>query len=284
MLPNILAICLFFLTPILYASTNSSPLPSFETSWLESTAGTGVGSLLMDESTILNPAPLAFFNISSLYFQKTKNKGVSSANQTAFIVSDTGKGVPASLSYIATEKDESNKREQYSVSFAYPVKKRSSFGVGYRLTKERIASGEYRGKHRNKQVVLGIIHVPAPSFSFGLVLVDPFKKNNDHSRGTLGLQYVYDSFFSLLFDVESHLTSDFSDSMTYKSAIQLKIMSDLFFRMGAFQNNKTNQKGMGAGMGWIQPRLSLNLGLKNTRLPSSLEKNVKTSFSLSYRF
>ena len=280
MLPKTLIICLFFLAQSLHASTSPPSLPPFETSWLESTAGTGAGSLLLEESTILNPAPLAFFNTSSLYFQKTKNKGPYSAGQTAFIISDTGKGIPASVSYISTEKNDSNKREQYSLSFAYPMKKRSAFGIGYRLIKSRTA----QSKHQHKQIVTGFTHVPSPSFSLGLILINPFKKNDDHSRALVGLQYVHDNFFSLLFDIESHFTSNFSDSMTYRTALQLKIMSGFFFRIGAFQNNKTNQKGMGTGIGWIQPRLSLNLGLKNTHFPPSSEKNVKTSFSVSYRF
>ena len=285
MLPKILFICLFFLSSGLTASKNAVPLPRFETSWLESTAGAGVGSLLLDESTILNPAPLAFFNLSSLYFQKTKNKGFSSSGQTAVIISDTGKGIPASLSYITTEKDNRNQRKKYSLSLAYPIKKRSSFGIGYRIVKEEgVSPNGHHNKRQYNQIVLGLTHVPAPSFSFGLVLINPFKKNDEHSQMTVGFQYVYENFFSLLFDIESHLSSNFSDSIIYKSALQLKIMSDLFFRIGAFQDNKTSQTGMGAGMGWIQPRLSINLGLKNTRSPSSPEKNIKTSFSVSYRF
>ena len=285
MLPKTLILCLFFLPLRSDASRNPLPFPSFETSWMESTAGTGVGSLLLDESTILNPAPLAFFNLSSLYFQKTKSKGSSASDQTAFMVSDTGKGVPTSISYIATKKNEFNQRKKYSISFAYPVKKRSSLGIGYRIIKEKSTDPNGRhDKHQYKQTILGLTHVPDPAFSFGLVLINPFKKNDEHSRVTIGIQYVYENFFSLLFDIESHLSSNFSDSMTYKSALQLKIMSDLFFRIGAFKNNKIDQKGMGTGIGWIQPRLSLNLGLKNTHLPSSSQKNVKTSFSVSYRF
>ena len=285
MLPKILLICLLFLSSGAFASNDSETLPPFETSWLESTAGAGVGSLLLEESTILNPAPLAFFNLSSLYFQKTKSKGLSPSGQTAFIISDTGRGIPTSISYIATEKGDDSQRKKYSISFAYPIKKRSSFGVGYRLIKEKNISPDGRhNKHQHNNIVMGLTHVPSPSFSFGLILVNPFKKNDEYSQITVGLQYVYENFFSLLFDVESHLSSDFSDSMIYKSALQLKIMSDLFFRIGAFQNNKTNQKGMGTGIGWIQPRLSLNLGLKNTHSPTFPQKNVKTSFSVSYRF
>ena len=285
MLPKALIICLFFLLPSNGASNDSSSLPPFETSWLESTAGAGAGSLLLDESTILNPAPLAFFNLSSLYFQKTKSKGFAPSGQTAFIVSDTGKGVPASISYIATEKDDFNQRKRYSLSLAYPIKKRSSFGMGYRLIKEKsISSDGTHYKNQYKQIVLGLTHVPDPSFSFGLVLVNPFKKHDKYSRATVGLQYVYENFFSLIFDIESHLSSNFSDSIIYKSALQLKIMSDLFFRIGAFQNNEINEKGMGTGVGWIQPRLSINLGLKNSQSLLASKKNVKTSFSVSYRF
>ena len=285
MLPKTLLICLLFLSLSLFASNEPAPLPFFETSWLESTAGAGVGSLLLDESTILNPAPLAFFNLSSLYFQKTKSKGLSPSGQTAVIISDTGKGIPTSISYIATEKDSYNQRKKYSISFAYPVKKRSSFGIGYRLIKEKnLSPNGHHIKHQYNKIAMGLTHVPSPSFSFGLLLINPFKKNDKYSQITVGLQYVYENFFSLLFDIESHLSSNFSDSMIYKSALQLKIMSDLFFRIGAFQNNQTNEKGMGTGIGWIQPRLSLNLGLKNMRSPNFSEKNVKTSFSISYRF
>ena len=53
----------------LILSSNSlfARVRNFETARLKSTAGAGVGSVLMDESTILNPAPIAFFNVSSVY-------------------------------------------------------------------------------------------------------------------------------------------------------------------------------------------------------------------------
>ena len=284
MLPNIFILCLLFL-PFLANASSQSPFASFETTWLESTAGAGAGSLLLDESTILNPAPLAFFNLSSLYFQKTQSKGASPSGQTAFIISDTGKGIPASLSYITTEKDKHNKRTRYAISSAYPIRKQSAIGIGYRLIKEeRTDQQGHQQKHQYKQLVLGMTHVPAPALSIGLVAINPFQKDNENSRGVIGFQYVYQNFFTLMFDMESPLTSNFSDSMTYKSALQLRIMSDLFFRIGVFQNNERKEDGMGTGIGWIQPRLSLNLGVKNTSLPSQSEKNVKTSFSASYRF
>ena len=287
MLPNIFILCLLFLPLTTHAVTSNASdlLPSFETTWLESTAGAGVGSLLLDESTILNPAPLAFFNLSSLYFQKTQNKGPSSSGQTAFIISDTGKGIPASFSYITTERDKHNKRTRYAVSLAYPIKRRSAIGFGYRLIKdERSTEQGHREKHQYKQLILGMTHIPVPSLSVGLVLLNPFQEDNQRSRATIGIQYVYQNFFTLLFDIESALTSNFSGFITYKPALQLKIMSDLFFRIGFFQNNELGEKGMGTGIGWIQPRLSVNLGVKNTRIPSEPEKNVKTSFSVSYRF
>ena len=286
MLPNIFILCLLFLPLLTNASSHfSSTLPSFETTWLESTAGAGAGSILLDESTILNPAPLAFFNLSSLYFQKTQNKGVTPSGQTAFIISDTGKGIPASLSYITTEKDQHSKRTRYAISSAYAFRKHSAMGIGYRLIKEQHTTPEgQHQKHQYKELVLGMTHVPNPSISIGLVAINPFQKNNEHSRGIIGFQYVYQNFFTLIFDMESPLTSYFSDSMTYKSALQINIMSNLLFRIGFFQDNEREKTGMGTGIGWIQPRLSLNLGVKNTRIPTKAEKNIKTSFSASYRF
>ena len=60
---------------------NSWSLPyNFETTRLKSTAGAGVASLLIDESTILNPAPMAFFNLASFYIQRSDQKTSTTEN------------------------------------------------------------------------------------------------------------------------------------------------------------------------------------------------------------
>ncbi|MBF0367814.1 MAG: hypothetical protein HQK50_19760, partial [Oligoflexia bacterium] len=63
----------FFSLPLAAATLEKKQkkIHDFETTYLQSTAGTGVGSLLMDESAILNPASISFFNLSSFYLQRT---------------------------------------------------------------------------------------------------------------------------------------------------------------------------------------------------------------------
>jgi len=64
-----LSLIIFLLISLnLSANTNFSTV---QTTRLKSTGGAGVGSILMEEATFLNPAPIAFYNLSSVYLQKT---------------------------------------------------------------------------------------------------------------------------------------------------------------------------------------------------------------------
>ena len=43
-----------------------------QTTRMQSSAGVGVGAVLLDEATLLNPAPMAFYQIGAIYYQQEK--------------------------------------------------------------------------------------------------------------------------------------------------------------------------------------------------------------------
>ena len=292
--------CLLLLVGEVFFTFSWAKPPEFETSWLESTAGAGVGSVLMDESTILNPAPLALFNISSLYFQKTgidtlpgdhsSLKDVPKTGQKAFIVSDSKEQSSASFSYIETTQA-SYEQKHFALAFAYPTGQHSALGVGYRMTRNKFnLDGENATQTKHKQIMFGTSYIISPNLSFGVVATNPFKNKQEDSKMTVGLQYIYKNFISFLLDLGSRYTSNFSSFIVYKTALQFKVVSNIFLRVGTFQDKGSKIRGTGVGLGWVQPRLVLNFSMKNSspyehiRKLEDNKRDQKTSFSISYRF
>jgi hypothetical protein len=271
-----------------------------QTTRLKSTAGAGVGSILMDESTVLNPAPIAFYNISSLYYQRTGSDFQSSdsadpfqnndAKTNAFVVSDAKAGKAGSASYFGRKRG-LNEQQRYSLSGAAVVGDRSALGVNYTISKTRFLEGGLdQEKQTSKYWNIGITHIVSPTFTLGLVAVDPLRSTDNETRAIVGGQYVFGDFISLIMDVGANYREDLSNTLVTRGAAQFKIFSDFFLRVGAFRDRGLAQKGNGIGVGWVQPRLVLDLSFNNTKTNSESEllfvedKVKETSFSISYRF
>ena len=102
-----LAIIGVFYSPLSYSDAKLLP---FETARLSQTAGAGVASLLINESTILNPAAIVFFKDSTLYYQRTTDElDEKSDDRTSnfkdglsefYSISDTTTQLKGSFSYL----------------------------------------------------------------------------------------------------------------------------------------------------------------------------------------
>jgi hypothetical protein len=293
---NCLKWILFFW--IFQLSSISASIDQFQTTRLKSTAGAGVGSILMDEATILNPAPLAFFNVSSIYFQRSggdlssdSNNAIteSSASSTAFIISDSKGPAGGSLSYI--DQTESSKRiKRISASLSSSVGQKSAIGTTYRMTKlEDSLSGVVEEKSF-KQFIIGVTHAISDSLSLGLVVIDPSKVIPEETRGIVGIQYVFNDFISVMGDAGADYNLDLSETFLYRGALQFKVYQDFYLRFGVHQDKGLQEKGSGIGIGWVQPRLVLDVALRNlernktTTLSENTQNFKETSFSASYRF
>lgn len=273
---------------------------NLETSRLKATGGTGVGSILMDESTILNPAPVAFFKNSSFYFQKNKSnfsnyesRDTGATNEgTAVIISDGKRGkLSGSVSYFdQSELGESKKT--YAASMARQLSERSAFGVSYLTSKNRFYDdGNILLQESTTELVnFGIIHLLSESFSMGLIVNDVLKKTTTKTIATVGLQYVYQGFVSLLVDGGINYNYEPTSNTLFRIGMQFKVFEDVFLRYGYFEDKILSERGMGMGISWVGPKLMFDLALKNakgTYLDSDITKSYdykESSFSLGYYF
>jgi|GEM_PF-503295 hypothetical protein len=295
--------CLALLTFFSVSSQLNAQVTEFETTRMKSTGGAGVGSLLMDESTVLNPAPIAFFNSSAMFYQRSsadiemnpsaESRPFSTANSksNAFIVSDSKGSASGSISYINQEEN-GDERRTFGVSLASAMGKKSAFGINYKFIKDTITDETGLTREDDyKQAILGVTHVINQNFSLGVVAVDPFQVRPNQTKAIVGLQYVFEDFISLMFDAGADYNRKLNETTILRAAAQIKLYDDFFLRFGAYNDEILGEEGTGFGIGWMQPRLTLEFALKNsTSGPTELTSNEvirddkETSFSLAYRF
>lgn len=280
----------------------ANQIPQFETTRMKGTAGAGVASLLMDEATFLNPASIAFYKKGSVYYQhsgidSTQRPSNSSANpetqefsSTSVILSDAKGSTGGSFSYNDIDYQGQSKK-RFAAAFAHPIGKKSSLGVTASYIKESVFNDNDILEERDyKQSTFGILHVVDESLSVGFTVHDPFREKESETRATTGIQYLIKDIFTLMLDAGADYNSNLSDTVVWKAATQIRLFSDFYARFGTFNDKGLKQKGTGVGLGWMQPRLNIEIAMKNTdlleseQLQQTSEEIKETSFSLSYRF
>ena len=282
------------LSAFLLTTNAHSKIHEYETTHLKSLGGTGVGGLLTEEAAFLNPASLAFFNTSSVYVQKDSSKltedGISQPRPKALglVLIDANPSLSGSLSYITQEED-IFKRKRLGLTLSSPMSEKSAFGVSIRQTTDENIILKTSQKYY--QTVLGVTHAIDEKLTLGIVAYDPFKSKGKETKAMLGFQYALMTYITGLFDFGGDYYSDqISKTLIYKGAIQIKVLDDFFLKFGTFNDKMRSENGNGYGLAWIQPRLSFEFALKNTKRDKNIslnqtETNFKeTSFSGSIRF
>lgn len=256
--------------------------------------GTGVGGLLTEESAFLNPASLAFANTSSFYAQKDlgrlTNDNISQPRPKAlgFVMSDGNPTLSGSLSYVTQEED-IFKRKRWGLTLSSPMSNKSAFGVSVRKTTDENIFTKTNQEYY--QAVLGVTHSIDERLSLGIVAYDPFKSKGKETKVLIGAQYVLMSYITAAFDFGGdYYSEEISKTLLYKAALQIKVLDDFYLRFGGFNDKLREEKGSGYGLAWMQPRLSFEFALKNTKRAKNIslsqsETNFKeTSFSGSMKF
>lgn len=293
---------IFSLLILLISPDSFARLRDYETTRLKSTAGTGVGSVLMDESSILNPAGLAFYTMGSIYFQKGGTT-VTNSNPTepyrgnepasmGIIASDASAGTGGSISY-TTQAQGFETRKRISAALATPVTKNSAIGSTIRKTTDELSPSGYGNdlyKERYTQFIFGITHAISDKFTLGLTAVDPLKKRAEDTRGLMGFQYTFENIITLMGDLGADYSTDPSSTLQWRGALQIRAYNDFYLRFGTFSDKAWSERGNGAGIGWVGPKLVFEIAYKNTKIDERAELNQKgqsikdTSFSLAYKF
>lgn len=298
--------CSFLCFPLTFLLTQSvfAKVHEYETPRLKATGGTGVGSILMNESVLLNPAPLALFNVTAVTYQRddvsivdrNARRGTSpnsfdgkSHNNGYFFGEGTNK-VKGAFAYL-DQSEGKDSRQRFSTAIGIPVSEAVSFGTGYRYTREISHADNGDNRYNYSTFTAGVTHVIDPSFSMGLMLEDPTKSKAKRTRAVFGVQYIVKDLITLMADVGSDYNKDLNDGLITKAATQVKIISDFYVRAGMFSDKLSNETGNGWGAGWVGPKLVIDFGMKSSKPktdPSpqllSGEKLKEMALSLSYIF
>ncbi len=275
-----------------------SRIHDFETTRLKSTSGAGVGSILLEEAAILNPATLSFFNQSSFY--GTMNNGdfsprdnspsLSEKKDMGIIISDANPSVSGAFHYLKQEEGHSS-RDRYGVTMSGIVGKTSALGFSYRKSDDTIGlSSSIKHTKKYQQTSMGVLHVVDKNLTFGLVAFDLFKGHSQDAKAVMGFQYGFAQSVALIADLGSRWDQNLSDHLVYRGAIQFNIFNDFFLRVGMFNDKSNDERGNSYGLSWVQPRLALDFAMKNSKIQRSTSKGQspydlkETSFGLSFRF
>jgi hypothetical protein len=269
---------ILLLTITLFFTFSKSHGSELRTSHLYSTAGAGVGATLISETLILNPAPMAFAEYSTLSYQKmsadidnpnslrTTTPTHSDKHADMVLITDATSKLKGGLGY-QSFKDNYRFLKRIHTAFATSIDKNSSFGVSYHYSKDLPIVGNEKTYH---QVTLGVLHIANNSLSIGAIIHDPFKANPSDSRFLTGFQYRVSDHVFILGDYGGNFTQTISETAETRGALQLLFLNDFFIRFGVFNDKGRNLKGDGMGISWVGPRMSLDFSIYNSK---SIDEN-----------
>lgn len=261
-----LLIVLFF---IFFLNNSFAYIIDIDTTRLKGTSGAGVGSVLLNEAAILNPASIAFHSNSSLYYQRD---GSSLEKQSAdrspkfkeglrelVVISDTSSSIKGGFSFEKSKVDQS-KRFRVTSSSSAAIGKSTSIGFLLKYTEDK-----YEVSHKTyTQLDLGIMHIFSEKLSFGTVFTDPGKASNEDPKITSGIQYNIFSNFDLILDGGFSYQKKPEENSFQRMALQLRVFDSLFLRSSRFHDKIQNTQGTSWGISWVGPKLSLDYAYRTS--------------------
>jgi hypothetical protein len=258
-----------------------------------STSGAGVASILVNEASFLNPAPIVFVPSSAFYYQRgssslsdeseSRPKDFSDGSNETYLLSDASSTLKGTFSY-QKQAENQYRRNRYTSSFASNYGKKTAIGILYRYTiDEDIREDTEKKFHQGS---LGISHIYSEKLSFGAVLIDPFLSNKEDARLIGGFQYNLVSSLVIVLDYGVNFNDKPHENTVTKGALQLNFFKDLFLRAGRFEDKIMGLSGNSWGLSWIGPRLALEYAIKKSEVTDEksdylLDEEQITESSLS---
>ncbi len=269
--------CFLNLFPDARAQSSDTIRP-LQTTRLYSTSGAGVGSMLVAESAILNPAPAAFFQDTFASYQKNNAKlGNSSPERItnsdpfgqlnsseSFYLFDNSSDVKGGLSY-QHHREDGQRRKRITATASALVYENFSVGILYKYTEDATYS-DLGGRTRiSNPITLGFTYIYHPGFIIGGVWEDPTRASRNEARAILGAQASLTEKIVLIFDVGTNPTQDINDSRLWRGALQVSLFSDVYVRGGKFQDRSLFLEGESWGIAWVGPKLGAEFAMKTSR-------------------
>lgn len=283
------------LVAVVYTNLAHSEIRPQKTSRLVSTAGTGVGSILLEEAAVLNPASLAFYNHSAIYYQQTKLNDTHNNDRLAdafsVIVADAKGGLKGTMGYHKNEIG-NDKEERISLTAASAGGKASSFGINVSQYKTITDNGLVKEEKEYRTMDFGVTHIVSPELSFGIIIQDPTKSDNSRvDKALIGFQYQMHEFVALMADIGTvYRGVNINEKYLYRGAFQLNLLSDFFVRAGTSRDLTDGEERItGLGMSWVQPKLTFDFAFEDIeKAPKEQNQQAanfrQAAFSISYRF
>lgn len=255
----------------------AAQIRDFQTTRLNSTAGTGVASILSTEAALLNPATSAFFEESSASYQsygtrlKDKSEERAALNDTfakrnksdGFFLTDHSGEVKGGVAYI-NQRENNYERERMVLHGAVPMGSNAAMGVSYNYIEDKLPRNRSNRHRLNHLLSMGTVLIPDDKTVLGLVLIDPTRTIPGEERILAGFQYNIAERFILMGDVGYQYTKSVTDKNMWRAAAQINIFADFFLRAGKFYDKINNFQGTGWGVGWMGPRLGVEFAQKFT--------------------
>jgi hypothetical protein len=285
--------------------SNQSMARDMWTTRLISTSGSGVASMLVEETPYLNPAPIAFFDKTHFYYQnygqkiEDKNSSRSGSlnqmdeiNGDSITIVDTKNTFKGAFSY-QSYRYNLTRRSRYVLTFGKASGQNSAFGISIRHTRDKHPDVIRENEESFTQAVLGTSHVINKNFTVGAVIIDPLGKIEEESRALVGFQYIFSNAFLISSDFGGNPRIGLSDSFISRSGLQINFMKQIFLRLGFFSDKAENTRGDSYGINWVGPKTSFEFAVKNSTilddsLPSLFafvnERVIESSLSFSLRY
>lgn len=282
---------------IILPSTALTKIRDFETTRMMSVSGAGSGAILVNEASFLNPASIAFYDNSSIYYQRNiatvDEPDISRTNEfkdgdfETLVLSDTSAAYRGTFSY-QRQRENSFKRIRYTSSLSTHLAPRHAIGMIYRYTIDSTPLDHSDVYH---QFVFGYTFIDSKALSLGLVIVDPFYTKKQDTKAQVGLNYEVFHNLYVLADYGIYYANDKDDRNFNKYGIQISILKNIFVRIGQSYDNYNNEKAQSWGFSWVGPKMTLEYAYKNTELISKKaeylinnETMIEQSLALSVRF
>jgi len=258
-------IVFFFIT---FLNTSFGNIPDIETTRLKSAGGAGVGSILLNEAAIFNPASIVFHSSSSLYYHKETNviknqsddrsQEYKDSGRELLIISDTSSNVKGSFS---VEQSKLNRDERFRLtsSGAASIGKATSIGFLLKYTEDN-----YDVSHKTfTQLDMGLTHIVSEKLSIGSLLINPTHSTTQEPTLLIGVHYTLFGNMDLILDVGATYEDKPDENTLQRAALQLKVFDSLYLRTAKFHDKIQSTQGQAWGVSWIGPKLSIEYAFKS---------------------
>tara|TARA_B100001971_G_scaffold213155_1_gene245663 strand:- start:264115 stop:264999 length:885 start_codon:yes stop_codon:yes gene_type:complete len=272
---RLIILCFF----TIFSNNSLAFLQDIETAQLKSTGGAGVGSILLNEASIFNPASIAFHDKTSIYYSKEqvalknrnpdRNRKFKDSSRELFVLSDTSSQVKGGFS---VEQSKVNRDERFRItsSASSLISKSTAMGILIKYTED-----DYAQSHKTfTQVDLGLTHIFRKGLSVGALFQNPTHANRSEPVAILGIHYNLFANMDLILDAGTTYEKKPEENTLQRLAVQLEVFGSLFLRTSQFHDKISEIKGTSWGFSWVGPKLSLEYAYKSFEPLSNDEPSI----------